>query len=101
MKSPVAALPTPAQIAENPERVTLHALDQAIELTIRTLVAVHPGLDDTDVPYWVAQPSRSQHQAQHLVTQADHLRRRIEQYLAGLDLDRRTGEPHFEDDLPF
>ena len=100
MKSPVAALPTPEQIAENPERVTLHVLDHAIELTVRSLVAVHPGLDDTDVPYWVAEPSRSQREAQHLVTAAHHLRERIEQYLAGLDLDRRT-RPSFEDDLPF
>jgi hypothetical protein len=100
MKRPVAALPTPRQIAQTPELGTLHALDHAIELTIRTLVAVHPGLDDTDVPYWVAEPSRSQREALHLVTAADHLREPIEQYLAGLDLDRRTSAS-FEDDLPF
>ncbi len=101
MKSPVAAPPTPELIAENPERGTLHALDQAIELTIRTLVAVHPRLVDTDVPYWIAKPSRSQREAHHLVTAADYLRKRIERYVAALDLERRAGETRFEDDLPF
>ena len=101
MKGPLAPLPTPEQIAETPERVTLHALDHAIELTIRTLVAAHPGLDDTDVPYWVAEPSRSQRQAHHLVTAAHHLRERIERYLAALDLERRSSDARFEDDLPF
>ena len=96
-----AALPTPEQIAETPELVTLCALDQAIELALRTLVAVYPGLDDTEVPYWVAEPSRAQREALHLVTAADHLRDRIERYIGGIDLDRRTGEACFEDDLPF
>ena len=77
MNRPRATLPTPKQIVENPERVTLYALDHAIELALRTLVAVHPGLDDTDVPYWVAEPSRSQREAHPLVTAAD-LRERIE-----------------------
>ena len=101
MTRPFAALPTPEQIAEAPELVTLSALDQAIELTLRTLIAVYPGLDDTEVPYWVAEPSRAQREALHLVTTAAHLRERIERYVAGLELDRRTGAARFEDDLPF
>jgi hypothetical protein len=56
---------------------------------------------DTDVPYWVTEPSRAQREALHLVTAADHLRERIERYVAGLDLDRRTGAARVEDDLPF
>ena len=71
------------------------------ELTIRTLIGVCPGLDDADVPYWVIEPSKVQREAHHLVTVAYHLRQRIEQYLAVLDVNRRTGEARFEDDLPF
>ena len=101
MKRPAAALPTPEQIAETPERVTLSGLDPAIELTIRTLIAVRPGLDDADVPYWVIEPSKAQREAHPLVTVAYHLRQRIEQYLAVLDVNRRIGQARFEDDLPF
>ena len=32
------------QIAEDPERVALDGLAHAIELTLRSLVAIHPGL---------------------------------------------------------
>jgi len=101
MKSPVAALPTPGQIAETPELATVHALDHAIELTVRTLVAVHPGLDDNEAPYWVAEPSRPQREALRLVAAAHHLRERIEQYVAVLKLEQRSRAARFEDDLPF
>jgi hypothetical protein len=101
MSRPVAALPTPEQIAETPELVALCALGQAIEITLRTLVAVYPGLDDTDVPYWVIEPSRAQREALHLMTAADQLRERIERYTALLELERRSSAARFEDDLPF
>jgi hypothetical protein len=101
MKSLVAALPTPEQIAETLELATVHALDHAIELTVRTLVAVHPGLDDSEAPYWVAEASRAQRDALRLVAAAHHLRERIERYLAALDLERRSSAARFEDDLPF
>jgi hypothetical protein len=89
------------QIAETPELATLHALDHAIELTFRSIVAAHPGLDNEDAPYWVIKPSRSQCAASHLLAAASHLQQRIEQYRAVLDLDRQTHADRFDDDLPF
>ncbi|MDP7434264.1 MAG: hypothetical protein QF890_17030 [Myxococcota bacterium] len=74
MKSPAAALPTPEQSAETPERVTLSGLDHAIELTIPALIGLCPGLDDAAAPYWVIEPSKAQPEAHHLVTVAHHLR---------------------------
>jgi hypothetical protein len=101
MTRPIAPLPTPEQIAETPELVALCALGLGLELAFRTLVAAHPGLDDPDVPYWVIEPSRARQAAHRLVRVASHLEARIQQYLAALDLDRKTDATRLEDDLPF
>jgi hypothetical protein len=101
MTRPVAPLPTPEQIAETPERVALHALGQVLELTFRTLVSIHPDLDNSEVPYWAIDPSRASRAAHRLVMAASHLEARIEEYLTALDLDRQTDAARLEDDLPF
>jgi hypothetical protein len=101
MTRPSAPLPTPEQIAETPELVALHALGQVLELTLRTLVSIHPDLDDPDVPYWVIEPSRARQAAHRLVMAASHLEARIQQYLAALNLDRQTDAARLKDDLPF
>jgi len=43
MTSIIRPLPTPNQIRKDPERVALHGLAHAIELTLRALDAIHPG----------------------------------------------------------
>ena len=101
MTRPSAPLPTPEQIAETPELVALYALGQVLELTLRTLVSIHPDLDDPDVPYWVIEPLRARQAAHRLVMAASHLEARIQQYLAALNLDRQTDAARLKDDLPF
>jgi hypothetical protein len=101
MKRPVASLPTPEQIAETPELVALHALEYMLELTLRTLVGVHPDLVDPDVPYWAIDPSRARQAAHRLVMVASHLELRIQEYLTALELDQQTNDDRREDDLSF
>jgi hypothetical protein len=101
MTRPIAPLPTPEQIAKTPELVVLHALEHVLELAFRTLVSIHPGLDNPEVPYWVIEPSRDRQAAHRLVMAASHLEARIQQYLAALDLDQQTDAARIEDDLPF
>ncbi len=96
-----ASVPTPEQIVETPERVTLHTLDHVLALTCRMLVSIHPDLNDPDVPYWAIDPSRTRLAAHRLVIAASQLQARIEGYLAALDLDRQTDAGRPEDDLPF
>jgi hypothetical protein len=101
MKRPVASLPTPEQIAETPELVALHALEHVLELTLRTLVGVHPGLHDPEVPYWAIDPSRTRQVAHCLVMAISQLNKQIDGYLAALDLDRQTEPGRPSDDIPF
>ncbi len=101
MTRPIPPLPTPEQIAETPERVALHALGQVLELTLRTLVSIHPDLDNPEVPYSAIDPSRARRLAHRLVLAASHLEVGIDEYLAALDLDRQTDAARLEHDLPF
>jgi hypothetical protein len=101
MKRPIAPLPTPEQIAATPELVALYVVGQGLELTFRTLVSIHPDLDNPEVPYWAIDPSRVRRAAHRLVMAASHLEARIQQYLAALDLDRQTDATRLKDDLPF
>jgi len=101
MNRSIAPLPTPEQIAETPELVTLHILEHVLELTFRSLVADHPGLADPEVPYWAIDPSRARRAAHRLVRTASRLEARIQGYLTALDLDRRTNAPPPDDDRPF
>jgi hypothetical protein len=96
-----SSLPTPEQIAENPELVPLHALEQALELTYRTLVSIYPDLDDPEVPYWAIDPSRTRQAAHRLVIAGAQLKARIEEYGAILDLERLTDANQPDEDLPF
>ncbi len=101
MTRPLTPLPTPEQIAEAPELVAFHALEHMIELTFCTLVSIHPGLADPEVPYWAIDPSRARQAAHRFVMAASHLQTRIEEYLAALDLDQKIDARPPDDDLPF
>lgn len=101
MTRPVAPLPTPEQIAETPELLVLHTLENGLELMFRTLLSIHPGLDDPEVPYWALDPSRTRQAAHRLVLAAAHLETRIQEYLTALDLDQRTHAARPEDDRTF
>jgi hypothetical protein len=101
MKNPAALLPTPEQIAETPELVALHALEYTLELTLRTLVAGHPDLVDSDVPYWAIEPSRARRAAHRLVMAASHLEARIQEYRTAIELDQQANDDRLEDDLSF
>jgi hypothetical protein len=98
---PVVALPTPEQIAEQPELVALYALAHGLGLAARALVGAYPNLDDPEVPHWAIDPSRARRAAHHLVMAASHLQSRIDEYLAALELDRQDYAESISDDLPF
>jgi hypothetical protein len=99
MTSIIDPLPTPKQIERGPERVILHALGHAIELTLRALAAVHPELGQrAERPYWTSEPSRPEIVAERIVVAAEELEKCIRGYLMALEIDR--GDP-LEDDLPF
>lgn len=96
-----ASLPTPEQIVEFPELVPLHALAHGIELTVRSIVAAHPGLGDFEAPYWVLDRSRTRHVAHRLVIAASHLQNQIDEYILYLGRDRQNHRDPLEDDLSF
>jgi hypothetical protein len=58
-------------------------------------------IDNPEAPYWAIDPSRARRLAHRLVMAASHLEVGIDEYLAELDLDRRTDAARLEDDLPF
>ncbi len=103
MTSIIDPLPTPKQIEKNPERVVLHALGHAIELTLRTLAAVHPELGQrAERPYWLGELSTTEIAAERIVVAAEELEKCICEYLLALEIEtapEREDPP--EDDLPF
>ena len=103
MTSIIDPLPTPKQIEKAPERVVLHALGHAIELTLRTLAAVHPELGQrAERPYWLSEPPRPEIAAERIVVAAQELEKCICEYLLALEIGTAP-EPDDppEDDLPF
>jgi len=73
-------IPTPDELADNPELALLHALDDILELVPRVLVAAHPELADPDTPYWVREASKTTHHANHIVATTHRLQQRIRAY---------------------
>ena len=100
MSREASTLPTSQQIAQHPELARLHALAQQIELTIRTLVATHPGLDGDDAPYW-ARPAGAQLEVPRRLTQdAADLAKNLQRYITGITRSPAEDEPDLHD-LPF
>lgn len=103
MTSIIDPLPTPNEIRKDPERVALHGLAYAIEMTLRALNAIHPGLHQrAERPYWLAGLSSVDIAAERIAGVAIELEEQIHGYLTALDLarDAERRDP-LEDDLPF
>jgi len=49
-------LPSPSDIADDPELAILAALQHTLELTTRALLAAHPELTDDERPAWIPSP---------------------------------------------
>ncbi len=73
-------IPTPHELADNPELALLHALDDILDLVPRALVATHPGLADPDVPFWVREASEPTRLANPIVMGTHRLQQHIRAY---------------------
>ena len=71
------ALPTPPVIAEFPELAVLGVLDYTLDGCMRALVAAHPELDGSELPYL---PGYTAQYALHVVREIWRLRRDLERY---------------------
>jgi len=94
-------LPTPRQIAEDPEIAILRALELETELAVRALIAAHRELEGHEVPYWAGEPSGSRAITREIVTAAISLQTAIEAYLRAVEAERLSETPAFDDELPF
>jgi len=93
-------IPTPHQLADNPELALLHALDDILDLVPRVLVAALPELSDPDAPFWVREASNTTRYANHIVVDAHRLQQHIRAYRAAVPIAR---EQRFDRDpeIPF
>ena len=99
---PRPALPTPKEIAKAPELVALHALVHALELATRALVAVHPGLDGDEAPYWVMSTDGGRRRsALRIAINASRLRGLIDKHIAQHTPCAENRNFDLEEDLPF
>ena len=81
-------IPTPDELADNPELALLHALDEILDLVPRVLLAALPELADPDAPFWVREASKTTRHANHIVVNAHRLQRRIRAYRDAITLPR-------------
>jgi len=81
-------IPTPDEIAQDPELALLHALDQILNLVPRVLVAAHPELADPDAPFWVREASTTTRHANHIVLDAHRLHQHIRAYRTAITMAR-------------
>ena len=93
-------IPTPDELADNPELALLHALDAILDLVPRALVATHPELADPDAPFWVREASEPACLANPIVMDAHRLQQHIRAYRTAITLAR---DQRFENDpeIPF
>ena len=91
--------PTPEPIAHTPELAILGALDELLDLARRTLLAAHPGLGDTDVPYWAGDRDALSEAARGLIARSATLQRAIRTYEAAAKELRAPSDDG--SDLPF
>ena len=93
-------IPTPDELADNPELALLHALDAVLDLVPRALVATHPELADPDAPFWVREASTTTRHAHHIVAAAHRLQQHIRAYRAAIT--RARDQPAESDpEIPF
>ena len=81
-------IPTPDELADNPELALLHALDVALDLVPRALLATHPELADPDAPFWVRDTSQTLRKADDILPAAHRLHQLIRAYQTAVTLDR-------------
>ena len=96
-----ATLPTPQQIARDPELAILHALELHCELTQRTLVATQPELEGQEIPYWARQHANGEDAARGILDISIKLQAAIEAYFRALQNQHQAEISNFDDDLPF
>ena len=90
-------IPTPPQLGEHPEAGALALLDNALLLAVRSLVAVHPDIDDPERPYWAPAPSPASRSARKVINRAYVLLGSLTDYRR---MCEDNAEPN-EDDIPF
>ena len=91
-------IPTPPQLDEHPEDGVLALIDGALLLAVRSLVAVHPDIDDPERPYWAPAPSPTSRSARQVINRAYALIGSLADYRT--IRDDEDAEPT-EDDIPF
>lgn len=94
-------IPTPDELADNPELALLHALDDLLELVSRVLVAAHPELADPDAPYWVREASKTTHHANYIVATTHRLQQRIRAYRDAIMIVRERRFAESDPEIPF
>jgi len=72
--------PTPDELADTPELAIVTALDDLLELTLRTLVSVHPQLGDDECPYWARRTSPASEAADRILVAARPLAVALQAY---------------------
>jgi hypothetical protein len=96
----VSDLPTPCDLACNPERACLEMLDLALEMTVRALIAAYPQLASDEILYWCLDRSPASALAKAIVSQAQSLSREINRYAGQLAADLSEAKKE-DDDFPF
>lgn len=93
-------LPTPDELADDPEIALLHTLNDILDLVPRVLVAAHPELADPDAPFWLREASMTTRTANDIVAGAHRLQLHIRAYRTAITLAR---EQRVESDpeIPF
>jgi hypothetical protein len=96
-------IPTPDELADDPEIAILVALDLTLELATRALACAHPELLDPERPYWLGAPTRAVTLAKTLVRRTRTLQRALSTYRNAVEKrpqDEAPASGH-RDELPF
>jgi len=94
-------LPTPRQIARDPEVAICRGVELHCELALRSLIAAHPELDADEIVYWAGEPSETHRAARDIVALTIKLQAAIEVYFRALDIEHQARAADFDDELPF
>jgi hypothetical protein len=94
----MAAIPSPDQLGEAPERAALVVLDTALAVARAALIAENPDIALLGDPHQGRDPPRTRVLAGRLVMRADKLRDLVDRYLVVLDRLRRE---RVDQDCPF
>jgi len=73
-------LPTPYDLIRSPELAIMTLLDQALHIAVRALIATYPQLDSDEVPYWCRDSSRAFSLASSIISRAQSLSKKVQQY---------------------